>query len=217
MSSYLVRAIAATPNVAVRARTEVVGGAGDGHLQSLTLADHARGATEDVAADALFVMIGGEPHTQWLPEEIARDPHGYVITGRDLRAPHPTAGETLTLETSMPGVFAAGDVRQGSIKRVASAVGEGATAVRMVHERLRADTQSPNVQSPSKPTHSSVPTRSSTSRASSWARSRSSATSPATGGRPTPCSDGDGLSRHREAPIPHATTSLATPGRNRST
>ncbi len=87
-------------------------------------------------------MIGGEPHTQWLPDEIARDPQGYLLTGRDLlasRGLRPPGREPLTLETSMPGVFAAGDVRQGSIKRVASAVGEGATVVRMVHEHLRAD------------------------------------------------------------------------------
>ena len=90
-------------------------------------------------------MIGGEPHTQWLPEEIARDAGGYVITGRDLaRARRPTRRwehdrEPAALETSMPGVFAAGDVRNGSIKRVASAVGDGATVVRLVQEHLRED------------------------------------------------------------------------------
>ena len=86
-------------------------------------------------------MIGGEPHTQWLPDEIARDAQGYLITGRDLLEQPGVHWEydrePLTLETSMPGVFAAGDVRQGSIKRVASAVGEGATVVRLVHEHLR--------------------------------------------------------------------------------
>ena len=86
-------------------------------------------------------MIGGEPHTQWLPSEIARDGDGYVLTGRDiLQRPgaHWSAGrEPLLLETSMPGVFAAGDVRHGSIARVAAAVGDGATAVRLVHEYLR--------------------------------------------------------------------------------
>ena len=88
-------------------------------------------------------MIGGEPHTQWLPDEIARDAQGYLITGRDLLEQPGVHWEhdrePLTLETSMPGVFAAGDVRQGSIKRVASAVGEGATVVRLVHEHLRED------------------------------------------------------------------------------
>jgi thioredoxin reductase (NADPH) len=86
-------------------------------------------------------MIGGEPHTQWLPDEIARDAHGYVITGRYLLQEHGLRWghdrEPLMLETSIPGVFAAGDVRHGSIKRVASAVGEGASVVPLVHEHLR--------------------------------------------------------------------------------
>jgi thioredoxin reductase (NADPH) len=143
MSSYLVRAIESTPNVVVRHRTEVVDGTGDGQLETITLADRANDTVEEVSADALFIMIGGEPHTQWLPDQIARDAHGYLITGRDLLE-QPGGHwehdrEPLTLETSMPGVFAAGDVRQDSIKRVASAVGEGATVVRLVHEHLRED------------------------------------------------------------------------------
>jgi thioredoxin reductase (NADPH) len=129
MSSYLVRAIEATPNVVVRHHTDVVDGAGDGSLERITLADCVTGAREEVSATALFVVIGGDPKTGWLPGEVARDEQGYLITGRDL-------------ETSMPGVFAAGDVRQGSIKRVASAVGEGATVVRMVHDYLREVEQS---------------------------------------------------------------------------
>ena len=84
MSSYLVRAIESTPNVVVRHRTEVVDGAGDGPLESIKLADRANDTVEEVSAAALFIMIGGEPHTQWLPEEIARDAQGYLITGRDL-------------------------------------------------------------------------------------------------------------------------------------
>jgi thioredoxin reductase (NADPH) len=141
MSSYLARAIESTPNVVVRHSTEVVDGAGDGTLESLKLADRANDTVEEVSAAALFIMIGGEPHTKWLPDEIARDAQGYVITGRDLLE-QPGAQwtydrEPLTLETSMPGVFAAGDVRQGSIKRVALAVGEGGTVVRLVHEYLR--------------------------------------------------------------------------------
>jgi thioredoxin reductase (NADPH) len=143
MSSYLVRGIESTPNVVVRHRTEVVGGSGDGRLESLQLADRARNTVEEVAAAALFIMIGGEPHTQWLPDEIARDAQGYVVTGRDLLEQATVLWdydrEPLPLETSIPGVFAAGDVRQGSIKRVASAVGEGATVVRLVHEHLRED------------------------------------------------------------------------------
>jgi thioredoxin reductase (NADPH) len=129
MSSYLVRAIEATPNVVVRHHTDVVDGAGDGSLERITLAECVTGAREEVSATALFVVIGGDPKTGWLPDEVARDEQGYLITGRDL-------------ETSMPGVFAAGDVRQGSIKRVASAVGEGATVVRMVHDYLREAEQS---------------------------------------------------------------------------
>jgi thioredoxin reductase (NADPH) len=141
MSSYLVRAIESTPNVVVRHRTEVIDGAGDGSLERITLADRARDTVEEVSAAALFVMIGGEPHTQWLPDEIERDAQGYLVTGRDLLE-QPGAHweydrEPLPLETSMPGVFAVGDVRQDSIKRVAAAVGEGATVVRLVHEHLR--------------------------------------------------------------------------------
>jgi thioredoxin reductase (NADPH) len=141
MSSYLVRAIESAPNVVVRHHTEVVDGSGDGLLEWIRLADRANATVEEVPAAALFIMIGGEPHTQWLPDEIARDRQGYVITDRDLRAQPGVRWEhhrePLMLETSMPGVFAAGDVRQGSIKRVASAVGEGATVVRLLHEHLR--------------------------------------------------------------------------------
>jgi thioredoxin reductase (NADPH) len=137
MSSYLIQAIGSTPNITVRCRTEVVDGGGAGTLQHLTLADRSGGTTDHVAANALFIMIGGEPNTQWLPDGIARDDHGYLLTG-NLAGPRPADAERLTLETSMPGVFAAGDARHGSIKRVASAVGEGATVVWMVHEYLRA-------------------------------------------------------------------------------
>ena len=143
MLSYLVREIESTPNVVVRHRTEVVDGAGDGPLESITLADRANHAVEQVSAAALFIMIGGEPRTDWLPEQIARNKHGYLITGRDLlQQPEmqwDQDHEHLPLETSMPGVFAAGDVRHGSINRVASSVGEGATVIRLVHEYLRGD------------------------------------------------------------------------------
>ncbi|HXY90987.1 MAG TPA: NAD(P)/FAD-dependent oxidoreductase, partial [Acidimicrobiia bacterium] len=138
MSTYLVREIEATSNIAVRHCTEVVDGDGDGRLQQLTLRDRAGGQCEQLPAGALFVMIGGEPHTQWLPDQVARDSGGYVLTGREVLE---LAGgrwdldrDPLPLETSLSGVFAAGDVRRGSIKRVASAVGEGATVVRLVHD-----------------------------------------------------------------------------------
>jgi thioredoxin reductase (NADPH) len=136
------RAIESTPNDVVRHRTDVVDGTGDGTLESITLAERANDTVKEVPAAALFIMIGGEPHTDWLPDEIARDAQGYLITGRDLLEQPELHWnhdrEPLPLETSMPGVFAAGDVREGSIKRVASGVGEGATVVRLVHEHLRA-------------------------------------------------------------------------------
>src|SRR5205823_13985287 len=120
MSSYLVSAIESTPNIVVRHRTEVVDGSGDETLESLKLADRANDTLEEVSAAALFIMIGGEPHTQWLPDGLARDAQGYLITGRDLLEQPGEHWdydrEPLTLETSVPGVFAAGDVRQGSIK-----------------------------------------------------------------------------------------------------
>ena len=141
MSDYLIREIEVTPNIRVRLNTEVIDGHGVGHLESLTLRDKLLGATEQVPAAALFIMIGGEPRTQWLPDGIQLE-DGYVLTGRDVRRDRALPSRwslqrsPLPLETSMPGVFAAGDVRFRSIKRVASAVGDGATAVRLVHEYL---------------------------------------------------------------------------------
>jgi thioredoxin reductase (NADPH) len=146
MSSYLVRAIESTGSIAVRLRTEVVDGGGE-PLEWIKVVNRATDVIERMRADALFVMIGGEPNTRWLPDEVARDTHGYVITGRDLLETDPTQWvydrEPLTLETSVPGVFAVGDVRFRSIKRVASAVGEGATVVRMAQEHLRAEAGEP--------------------------------------------------------------------------
>jgi thioredoxin reductase (NADPH) len=140
MSDYLVGEIAKTANVEVRLATEVVGGGGPGRLTRLTLRDRKTGATEDVAADALHVLIGAEPETGWLAGTIARDERGYVLTGPDVTAqndhPWPLERPPLLLETSLPGVFAAGDVRHGSVKRVASAVGAGGIAVQLVHLRL---------------------------------------------------------------------------------
>ncbi len=140
MSTYLIDGIESAPNVIVRNRTEVVDGRGDESLEGLTLADRVTGRCEEVHADALFIMIGGEPHVGWLPDEIARDAEGYLLTGTAVReqpqVAWPREREPMMLETSMPGVFAAGDVRQGAPRRVASAVGEGATVVRLVHEYL---------------------------------------------------------------------------------
>jgi thioredoxin reductase len=142
MSDYLIREIDAAPNVDVRYHVQIADGTGAGHLESLVLEDTASGARRSVPADALFVLIGVQPRTQWLGEAIARDQQGFILTGPDLptgtggRHWHP-AHRPLPLETSLPGVFAAGDVRHGSVKRVASAVGEGAAAIPLVHRYLR--------------------------------------------------------------------------------
>jgi thioredoxin reductase (NADPH) len=143
MSDYLVRELEASPNVAVRARTRAVGGGGAGRLEWLALHDAATGAGETVHADGLFILIGAEPNTAWLDGTLARDERGYLLTGRDLvrdaLAPGgwPLEREPFLLETAIPGVFAAGDVRHRSIKRVASAVGEGSIATQLVHEYLQ--------------------------------------------------------------------------------
>jgi thioredoxin reductase (NADPH) len=134
--------IYAKENVEVRLQTVVIDGRGDGHLEELTLADHRKGgAQEIVKTNWLFVFVGAVPRTEWLPEEVARDERGFVITGQDLRSrtsqlSWPLSRDPFTLETSIPGVFAAGDVRLDSMKRVASAVGEGAMAVHLVHRYL---------------------------------------------------------------------------------
>jgi len=134
MSHYLVREVRATPNVEVRTRTAVVGGGGEGRLEELLLRETASGEENVVAADALFVLIGARPRTGWLPREIATDRHGFVLTGEDVPDNRwPLERRPLALETSMPGVLAAGDVRHGSVKRVASAVGEGSIAVQLLH------------------------------------------------------------------------------------
>jgi len=139
MSSYLVDRIEASPSIEVRLRSQVVAARGDGHLESLTLADRDSGGTEEVPTSWLFVFIGAAPRTDWLGADVARDDHGFVLTGPERLAgvgrwslPRPP----YALETSVPGVFAAGDVRVGSMKRVASAVGEGSMAVQLVHRYL---------------------------------------------------------------------------------
>ncbi|MBF8192761.1 FAD-dependent oxidoreductase [Nonomuraea sp. K274] len=140
MSHYLIEQIAAMPNIDVHLQTEVVAGAGDGHLERLTLS--TKGEERTVDAQWLFVFIGAEPYTSWLGETVERDAKGFVVTGPDLvqggRRPRnwPLRREPYYLETNVPGVLAAGDVRADSIKRVASAVGEGAMAVALVHRYL---------------------------------------------------------------------------------
>jgi thioredoxin reductase (NADPH) len=137
MSDYLITEIEATSNIAVRLSTEITGGRGGEQLDTLTIRDKPSGRVEEVPAAALFVLIGGEPRTGWLPDAVRRD-RGYILTGRDLQPPWHLDRPPLPLETSIPGVFAAGDARYRSIKRVASAVGDGATAVRLAHEYLAA-------------------------------------------------------------------------------
>jgi thioredoxin reductase (NADPH) len=140
MSDYLIKEIESTPGVPVRLQTEIAAARGDRRLTELVLRDRRTGGEETVPAAALFVMIGATPHADWLPDEIVRDRHGFILTGRDLAGEDlAEAGQPvpLPLETSMPGVFAVGDVRAGSVKRVASAVGEGSVAVPQVHQHLQ--------------------------------------------------------------------------------
>jgi thioredoxin reductase (NADPH) len=142
MSQYLVARITSVPTIEVRVRTQVVGASGDGHLETLTLLDRDSGRTEEVSTNWLFVFVGAAPRAEWLGPDVLRDELGFVLTGPELTAsggdrPWPlTTRPPFALETSVPGLFAAGDVRLDSMKRVASAVGEGAMAVYLVHRYL---------------------------------------------------------------------------------
>jgi thioredoxin reductase (NADPH) len=142
MSSYLVDQIEATPNISVRPCTTVAEAHGTDHLEGLTLLDATTGEKEQVSTQWLFIFIGAEPRTDWLHESVLRDEHGFVFAGPDLLtegerpAGWPLDRDPYHLETSVPGVFVAGDVRADSVKRVASAVGEGAMAVMLVHRYL---------------------------------------------------------------------------------
>ena len=133
MSQYLVDVIEARANIEVRLGAEVVGGGGDGRLEHLIVGDRKSGETERVEAAALFLFIGARPHTDWLPAELERDERGFVVAGADVSL---EGSRRRHLETSMPGVFAVGDVRHRSVKRVASAVGEGSVAIQDVHDYL---------------------------------------------------------------------------------
>ncbi len=142
MSRYLIEQIEKTPNIRLRTRTEIERVEGDGHVErvALTALDDGTSSTEDV--DALFIFIGTRPRSDWLPADVLRDAKGFVLTGRDLMAAEAYTRtwkeqrEPLPLETSVPGVFAAGDLRAGAMNRVASAVGEGSMVVRLAHEYL---------------------------------------------------------------------------------
>jgi thioredoxin reductase len=147
MSDYLIRTIGATPNVEVTYGVQVAGGAGSDRLESLVLEDRASGQRRQVEADGLFVLIGSRPRTEWLAETLMRDQWGFILTGPDVVAEVDTRWPLLrppTLhEASLPGVFAAGDVRRGSVKRVGSAVGEGAVTIPQVHACLEAHPGAP--------------------------------------------------------------------------
>jgi thioredoxin reductase (NADPH) len=135
MSHYLQEALAATSNVTIRLDTEVMDGHGEEKLEQLTLRGRTSGEAERLPASGLFILIGAQPPTDWLPEEVERDEYGYVLTGLDLLDDgRPLERTPLTLETSAPGVFAIGDVRHGSTMRVASAAGEGSVVVAELHK-----------------------------------------------------------------------------------
>jgi thioredoxin reductase (NADPH) len=142
MSRYLIDQIEKTLNIRLRARMEVTRVEGDGHVERVTLTSVSDGACSVEDVDALFVFIGTRPRSDWLPADVLRDAKGFVLTGRDLSAAEAfpriwkERREPLPLETSVPGVFAAGDVRAGAMNRVASAVGEGSMMVRLAHEYL---------------------------------------------------------------------------------
>ena len=136
MSQYLIREIETAPDIDVRYRTEVASGDGDGRLEQLSLRHRDTGDTNTEQADGLFVLIGAQPFTEWLRGSVERDQWGYILTGPDLAERWTLAREPYLLETSAPGVFAVGDVRHGSVKRVASAVGDGSIAIRLAHDYL---------------------------------------------------------------------------------
>jgi thioredoxin reductase (NADPH) len=148
MSQYLVGRCEAHPKIAVRTNTRVTALLGDGKLERIVVVDTSSGEAQELPADALFILIGGEPTSKCARGWLKRDQHGFLITGPDLLdddggQPSWTLGrEPYFLESSHPGAFFAGDVRHGSIKRVASAVGEGAMAVHLVHRYL-ADSRRP--------------------------------------------------------------------------
>lgn len=137
MSEYLIREIDGRPRIDVRGDTVVVDGGGEGRLQWLRLRDLNTGEEQRVQADGLYLLLGAQPHCDWLPESVCRDDHGFVLSGRDVPESFWVAGRPpVALGTATPGVFVAGDIRAGSMKRVAAAVGEGSSAVALVHAHL---------------------------------------------------------------------------------
>jgi thioredoxin reductase (NADPH) len=140
MSAYLVEEIRRLPNVEVRTSTELIDGQGELSLEQITVRNRKSGASETLPCHILFVLIGAIPHTDWLAETLTRDRAGFLVTGSALLALHtdpPLARNPRGFETNVPGVFAVGDVRSGSVKRLASGVGEGSVAVQAVQQYLR--------------------------------------------------------------------------------
>ena len=137
MSSYLIGEIAYNPRITVQPCSEVVEVGGEGRLEWITVRDTTTGVDTRRACSGLFLLLGAEPHCDWLPDSVARDSRGFVLTGRDV-PPGRWRGELPpgSLETTVPGIFAAGDIRSGSMKRVAAASGEGASVVPLVHAWL---------------------------------------------------------------------------------
>ena len=136
MSQYLLERIRAAPNIALRPCCTVSSAAGGDRLESITLQRVSSGDSEQVACEALFVFIGAAPETAWLGDGVMRDDAGYVLTAAQVRERWPLSRDPLPRETSCPGIFAAGDVRAGAVKRVGSAVGDGSVAVTSIHEYL---------------------------------------------------------------------------------
>ena len=138
MSDYLIKEINGSEKIEVRTATSITGARGDGSLQEVKLSSHGTDEPGWIGADAIFIFIGAEPRTEWLPSDIARDRWGFIQTDSDAVGAWPVGygREPFLFETSMPGVFAVGDVRHDSVKRVAGAVGEGSTAIRFVHQYL---------------------------------------------------------------------------------
>ena len=144
MSRYLIQRLAENPRIDLHYQTEIVGLEGDQHLERVAWVDRSSGEASTHEIRHVFIMTGASPRTEWLRDCVALDRKGFILTGRDLDSPAdfppalawPLARSPLMLETSLPRVFATGDVRSGSVKRVASAVGEGAIAVHLVHRAL---------------------------------------------------------------------------------
>jgi len=142
MSQYLIDQIAQTENIHVETGTQVTEVHGEDHLETITIACRSSGDTREVPASGLFIFIGAEPRTAWLDSAVERDERGFILTGQDLlhdgKRPKGWSADRDPglLETNVPGVFAVGDVRHGSIKRVASGVGEGSVAIQFVHQYL---------------------------------------------------------------------------------